>query len=93
MRGAIAYVVALLAALALMTGSASAQGASSDPTAAQYGDTASNVASGASGGQAQDPGGGGIPFTGLEVGALVAVAAVMGGAGIALRRLSRARYD
>jgi hypothetical protein len=90
MRGAIAYFVALLAALALMTGSAFAQGQGSDPTVAQYGDAASNVGAG---GQAQAPGGGGIPFTGLEVGVLIAVAAVMGGAGIALRRLSRARYD
>ena len=100
---AVLAVAGVLVTLALPAGASAQACDQSDPTAAQYcsptqvvmessgGDTASGeeaVAGGSSGGSGA---GGALPFTGLDVAALFAVALALGGAGLGLRRVAAQR--
>ena len=88
-----ATISVLLSALALPA-MAMAQATTGDPTAAQYDAATVNVQPGGGGGDAGASSGGGsggggtLPFTGLDIAALLAAAVALTGLGFALRRLS-----
>jgi hypothetical protein len=89
-------LIAVVGALAIGPATALAQDALSNPSSAQYepqsqvqgttttGSAAVNSSSGSNGGGST----GTLPFTGLDVAVLAAVALALVGTGIALRRLS-----
>jgi len=92
-RPRIAAVMAIAAALAL---AAPVAAQAADATKAQYGTAASQVGGDVGGGQSQPSGlqqevVGGLPFTGLDVIALAAVAVALTSMGLALRRLTAER--
>ena len=90
--GAMLAVAALLAAFVLpatVAAQVDCSDVSTDPTAAQYcPDPSTGV--GTSGGDevAATGGGGELPFTGLDVFSLLAVAVALTGAGLVIRRLA-----
>lgn len=80
--GSLALAVALPGAAGAATGDPS-----SDPTAAQYADP--TIVGGSSGETSEEGNGGGsLPFTGLDIAAMAAVALALTGVGFALRRLT-----
>lgn len=84
------FVAAALVVVMAMPAQALAQNANSDPTAAQYAKPALAVSNeGGGGGGAGGPSGGDgtLPFTGLDLVALAAVAVALTATGLALRRL------
>jgi hypothetical protein len=84
----------MLATVALLLVPASALAQQISPTSDQYDPKTSIVSEGP--GEPGQPstndqssgGGGGLPFTGLDVGLLIAAAGVLGASGLVLRRLS-----
>ena len=103
----LSLVLALaMGGLTVLPAVAAAQGATSDPTAAVYGDDDGQSASAGAGGSAGTSGGGGtgssessglsspigsLPFTGMDLIILAGVALVLTGTGFALRRASMPR--
>jgi hypothetical protein len=86
-------VAALLATVALLVVPATALGQNVAPTQAQYEPSNELIAQGPGGPgtpPSTDRATGDLPFTGLDVGLLVAAAALLGGSGLVLRRLSAA---
>lgn len=86
--------VAVTAALALPAQAIASDNCStSDPTASQYCPPTKVIGSGSASGSAavqgaSTSGSGSLPFTGLDVISLLAIAAALTGAGLVLRRLS-----
>jgi hypothetical protein len=91
-----AIAIAMLAAAFALPASASAASCSqSDPTAAQYcseevvvHEETTSSAEPSSEVEAATASSGSLPFTGLDLAALIAAAAVLTGTGLALRRIS-----
>ena len=89
---AVLVVTAAMAGLVLLPAAALAKG---DPTGAQYNSTLEQISQGGpgdSGGGAPaqvSEAGGGLPFTGLDVGVMLVVAVALGAAGLFLHRHSR----
>jgi hypothetical protein len=87
-------VAALLATLALLVVPATALGQTVDPAQSQYEPINEQIAQGPQGPgttpstPSTDRATGDLPFTGLDVGLLVAAAALLGGSGLVLRRMS-----
>jgi hypothetical protein len=90
-RRALVTLVTVLVAMFAISASASAQQVS--PTDSQYNGTLPQVASGSNQpGEPSEPSGrvvGSLPFTGLDVALMLAVAALVAGSGLALRRATR----
>jgi hypothetical protein len=92
------FILAIIAAfVAVPTSVSFAQDATDDPSAAQYqppiptdGQTASGTASGTDAGGLDAPLGS-LPFTGMDLLILLAVAGLLVGTGFALRKLSSPR--
>jgi hypothetical protein len=84
-------IVAAVVTVALLVALPGAAAASS-PTSAQYDTTNDQIAAGGGGGPSggNDPVISGLPFTGVDLVLLGIVAVSLGGAGIAVHRLSRA---
>jgi hypothetical protein len=78
----------LLATVALLVVPATALGQAVDPTDAQYEPSNELIAQGPGTPPSTDRATGDLPFTGLDIGLLVAAATVLGGSGLVLRRLS-----
>jgi hypothetical protein len=86
-------VAALLATVALLVVPATALGQNVAPTNAQYEPSNELIAQGPGSPPSATPPSndqvtGDLPFSGLDVGLLVAAAALLGGSGLVLRRLS-----
>lgn len=92
-RGGVLIALSLVLGVLLMPAGAAA----SDPTNSQY-ESAVTQVSGSAGGEARSTGleksvVGGLPFTGLDLIALAAVAVALTSMGVALRRLTLNRDD
>jgi hypothetical protein len=94
----IAALIATVAALSVVGPVASAQ--AGNPTDAQYGTEVGKVAAGFGGSDPAPPASGlekevvsGLPFTGLDVVALAAIAIALTSMGLALRRLTAERHS
>lgn len=94
--------LAAVATVAVLLIAAPSPARAADPTEAQYGNTVTQVAGGTGGGVTETPAPqpssgleknvvGGLPFTGLDVLALAAVAVALGTIGLVLRRLTAER--
>jgi hypothetical protein len=89
---------ALIATAVLVVGPATALAQSSDPASDQYDNTPEQIeefVGGGGGDPGEDPNTAssdrvvaGLPFTGLDLGLLVAAAALLGASGLVLRRLA-----
>ena len=88
-RKLIVSAVVTAALLVALPGAAAAQ--ASSPASAQYDTTNNQIAAGGGGGPSggNDPVISGLPFTGVDLVLLGIVALSLGGAGIAIHRLSR----
>jgi hypothetical protein len=96
-RFAALLVTAAMLGLALLPAAAIGKG---DPSQSQYNSTLEQISQGGSGDSSGAPPsqvsqvsqvseGGGLPFTGLDVGVLLVVAVALGAAGVLLHRQSR----
>jgi hypothetical protein len=84
-----AYRRILLTAIVVVSVLAPAAAMAASPTSAQYDDTLQLVSQGGGGGgtgTASTTSGGGLPFTGLDVAVLAAIALALTAAGLVLRR-------
>jgi hypothetical protein len=89
-------IFALLAMITALSLAAPVAAQAADATKAQYGTAVSQIGGEVGGGQSQSSGlqkrvVGGLPFTGLDVIALAAVAVALTSMGLALRRLTAER--
>ena len=81
-------LVALLATAALLLVPASALAQAVSPTSDQYDPRTSIVSEGPGNPPSTDQSTGDLPFTGLDIGLLIAAAGVLGASGLVLRRMS-----